>query len=697
MPYRFVDEEPEVQETPSKGKFRFVDEEPKERSFLQKAGRVGAQFGIGAAESALMPLELGLAPLGSKEAMQVPYRENLGEDIERLLEQKQTGVWDKQDEDLLENLKAQLQDPSKSEQFIKTSPIHGVRSAVETATGLDLHPEGILEKAANWTGFLKNPSNLKKLKNVGLPPKKLGEALGITGKDIARGLGAGTGLEMAEQGDFGPIGTLGAAIAGDVAGGGVAALGKAALQPKETLSKVFASFTPKKKLALQKDIIKDFKEAGIQADIGTLTDSNLMKFMQSRLAQSGLTGRKLDELRDTMTRQIKEEYSSIASSLGEAKFATSYEAGEVLQKAMRNMRAEDLSEVREFYNEARQSLRQEAVVPVDKILEKVTNIEKELSPGKIKSVEQKAVLDAIEKIKGDLDIIGPSGNVAYVQDLINTKLALNDIINYEVQGGAKQYLKGIVADLDKAITDHGKENLKFGMNYKLANERFAQHAKTYRAPEMDRLLRDTTNPTQILTKMNSVQGIRNIEKALGSDKEAFEQLKRHKLEELIGDNMVDSTTQQIKLGTFSKLLEKGKNAEVVQELLGKENFKRLERLMRNTNRLYDTAQKFYNASKSGVVVEDIAVVATVLKNLTSAFAGNVFPIIKTGGMIAAGNYITRLIGDPAFLKMVEEAVLAAGQDNTKRMLAIGEQMLPIIKAAIATSQERLQDTRTEVQ
>ena len=54
------------------------------RSPLEKAARIGTQYALGAAESALLPYELGVAPLASKEAQLVPYRENLMSDIERL-------------------------------------------------------------------------------------------------------------------------------------------------------------------------------------------------------------------------------------------------------------------------------------------------------------------------------------------------------------------------------------------------------------------------------------------------------------------------------------------------------------------------------------------------------------------------------------------------------------------------------------
>src|SRR6185503_9282517 len=119
--------------------------------------------------------------------------------------------------------------------------------------------EGVLEKAANWMGFIKNPANLassvKNLAKLGFPAKDVLKAI-APGSASLRSLGAATGLEMAEEGDFGPIGTISAAILGDLAGGGVAGAAKAISKPKESIAKLSAMMTPKDKLGMQKQLIQ---------------------------------------------------------------------------------------------------------------------------------------------------------------------------------------------------------------------------------------------------------------------------------------------------------------------------------------------------------------------------------------------------------------------------------------------------------
>jgi hypothetical protein len=135
-----------------------------QRSKTEKAARIGGQYAIGAAETALFPYELAATTLKSKGAQTEAYRKNLFEDIERLSEQKQTGVWNKEDEQLLQSLVDQVKDPKKSEKFVQTADI-GVGDLAEKSAkqfGYDLEPEGMGEHAARLTGNVLSPSGIAK-------------------------------------------------------------------------------------------------------------------------------------------------------------------------------------------------------------------------------------------------------------------------------------------------------------------------------------------------------------------------------------------------------------------------------------------------------------------------------------------------------------------------------------------------------
>ena len=83
---------------------------------------------------------------------------------------------------------------------------------------MDLKPEGIVEKAAQWVGFIRDPRKIFELGKTGITKKDVLKAISPTSKEVLRGTGAGIALQAAEEGDLGPIGTLAAAVIGDVSG-----------------------------------------------------------------------------------------------------------------------------------------------------------------------------------------------------------------------------------------------------------------------------------------------------------------------------------------------------------------------------------------------------------------------------------------------------------------------------------------------
>jgi hypothetical protein len=668
----------------------------KEKSLGEKTKRAASQFGIAALENAALPYEAVniLAKTLPKSYKSSLYKENLNEDINDWEQAKEMGgfpgrdqPWNQEDEIHLEQLKEQRKNPEKREEFAQTeTPDIGIRSLAEKVTGENLRPEGVIEHAANWLGYLKNPTNIKELYNIGMKPKELIKFFSPSSGEVLSSLGAGAGLELADQGKLGPMGTIAAAIIGDLAGHGVNKITKAVLSPKKSLANLTAKFTSPEKLDIQKSLINDFREAGIQADLGTITDSNLVKMAQSRLAQSGLTGKPLQELKQTMTNQIKEEYKNLADQLGEARFQTLHEAGEVGKEYITKLRDEEKNLISGMYSKARNAVNEASQVEVKGLANTLKKLQKDLSPGSVKSTEQKAVVDILEKMKAD--VFDASGNVkpAKIENLMNNKIALNEIINYEVQGGQKQLLKLVVKEIDNALLSYPDK--KFVTNYAQANKRFSEHAKTFRNENVNRII-TSQDPATVMNKMNTVQGMRDIGKALGNTfegRETFESLKRLKFDEMIGKKMTDNVSEQIKSGTFSNLLKNPKDAQIVKEMLGAKNFAKLAKLQKSVGKLAQTAQKFMNASQSGTTIIDTAIIGTVLGNMAQLLAGNPWGLAKTAGGLGSAKYLTSLMGNTEFLKLVEESILASTKNDTSRLLQIGKMMEPIIEQAIVQTQ-----------
>lgn len=661
----------------------FLSEKP-ERSLTEKAAGVGKQFGLGVVESATFPAELYVQSALSEGKQADQIRNEIVKDMEWLAEKKMFGTATPEDEQRLTELEELYKNPEKISEMTTDFGDVSTKGLIERSTGIDLEPEGVVEKTANIVGILKNPSKIAK---AGLNPKALARALSPTGKDILKGIGIEAGIEAAEAGNFGPTGTLAAMVAGDIAAEGVMGVGKAILSPKKTVAR-FLSNRANKEMA--QELVKDLRASGIKADIGTITNSDLVKMVQSKLDQSGLTGSALEDLRKQIFQDIKNEYNLIAEGIDEYKFATRDEAGKAMQNALEESRTQDLDEVREIYSRARENVVDTESVNVSKVNRLVERLEKDLAKGKIKSTDQKKVIDILEDLKGD--ILNESGELKNASPiaLINNKIALNDIINYEAQGGAQQLLKGIVKEIDSALIKHGERfDKNFLRDYQQANARFKNHAETFRNKNISKLLREE-NPERLLKQMDTINGLNQLEKALSKTpegKRVFEQLKRQKLDEMFSKSMVNSLEDQLKLGQFKNILDNPKNAELAQRLLGKDQYRRLKKLSKNANRIQQASAKFLNPSKSGVVISDIAAVSKLLSDFGHLFYGNPFPLMKSGSIATGARYLTKLMGDPEFITLVEDLILAQNKNDIARMQEIAERLRPYAVRYTQSSEE----------
>ena len=315
----------------------YLEENQPKRSKLEKGARIGTQYGLGLLEGspAGMAYDIATSPLGSEAAAGQAYRETVLDDLERLREQKEMGIWDDQDQQLYDHLTDQIENPENAQQYVQTADI-GIRSLAEKATGLDLHPEGFLEKAAQWKGFIQNKGNLRDIAKIGLKPKELAKALFPNLGETTRAVTTGAALELAEQNQLGPIGTLAAAIVGDVGGMGIGALGKIITRPRESVAKLINLKTKShRKKEMIQGLVNDFDKAGMQIDAGTLTQSPLIRMMQARLSQSGLSGAALENAGKELSQQVVREYENLMSNLGEISFENGYQASEAIKDALR--------------------------------------------------------------------------------------------------------------------------------------------------------------------------------------------------------------------------------------------------------------------------------------------------------------------------------------------------------------------------
>jgi hypothetical protein len=311
-------------------------QEPKDTSVNPL--RVAGQVALGALERRTLPYDIAVSPLASEAAQTAAFREQIGEDVENLLTKKAFVGLDEEETDLLDNLTAQLSDVRRSQEFVKTVDLTA-RGLIGKATGIDTDARNFFEKAGHWYGFLKDPRELlnvaKDLKEFGLNPKSIANAI-TPGQDAARSAGAGFMLQLAEDENLGPLGTIAAAVIGDSAGLGGKALVSAASNPKQLFANTVDRFTKgNRNQEWVKQLSEDAKDVGVRLDIGTLTDSDTVKFLQTKAAQSSLTGNALDNFRKDMSADIVDSYKNLADTVGSIRFENNNQAADAIKNAVR--------------------------------------------------------------------------------------------------------------------------------------------------------------------------------------------------------------------------------------------------------------------------------------------------------------------------------------------------------------------------
>lgn len=144
-----------------------------ERGAVEKTARVGAQVGLSAIDTALLPLTAAGFVAGQQTGNKGKYRETLSKEIQDLEEKRKTEPLTNREERALKAAKdtiVHLGEPKEGEnEKIDLTPSGLIKRGVKAATGYDLEAEGAAEHVAEFVGALGPKQLIKgaqKLKNL---------------------------------------------------------------------------------------------------------------------------------------------------------------------------------------------------------------------------------------------------------------------------------------------------------------------------------------------------------------------------------------------------------------------------------------------------------------------------------------------------------------------------------------------------
>ena len=447
------------------------------------------------------------------------------------------------------------------------------------------------------------------------------------------------------------------------------------------------------------EVIEAAERRGINPTLSNVVESRPLQATETMLKESSLTGSAYEKKLGEITKETKESFDKILDNISTDP-RTARDIGESALKRLEKNFLESKEKYTDLYVNSAKAIPKDELIPYASTQKSIKDIRSSLEKTALvkgQRAETLKVLDEISNnlrkeaenhyVKNRLDQLRTStgqkakptpnqlnqiqkearqavrngkGEVS-PSTLLGTEDSLNDFIDWYAQGGTKKTLKHIVRGTKEDIASYAQKNAKFGDLYKEADKEFANHAKTLRSDLIKSITKKQV-PEEILSKMNSVSNIRKIEAALAQNpdgKKVMQSLKRAKFQELLEGKMLDNEGK-IKWGTFGTALKDPKRQDLYKELVGPQNYRRLQDVQKFSSDLANTTAKFANTSKTAVLGRDIAVGGAILTQF--------FLALKTGGLselaLALGKaglkgsvlpFMAKLLTDEEFVNMVIKA------------------------------------------
>lgn len=259
-----------------------------------------------------------------------------------------------------------------------------------------------------------------------------------------------------------------------------------------------------------------------------------------------------------------------------------------------------------------------------------------------------------------------------VEKLIGVRKELGTITNFDPTiKGSESYLNGLKSVIDKDIET--MKNKEFLSEWRNANSVFKNDVADRFRGDIARSLLSHEIPTEAYSLLNSPANVRELEKIAGKSpksKEIFDALKKAKVREIFSTSLQD---ESLRVSPFINIFNrKEKNAELLESLIGKPQFKKLSEIAEIAQEFKHANQELLNTSGTAIASSDIAKAEKLVKGtLGSIFnAGAGYAIGNAAGAtigVAMPNLISRLVSNPKFVN--EARAYAIARQNNRQIYA----------------------------
>lgn len=540
-----------------------------------------------------------------------------------------------------------------------------VKGIIDIATKGGAKPVSTGEKlAAEGTGFLA-----ESVFPLGVATK--GAKLLPSVTQASSAFGAGVGSKLAEENELGLAGQLASTVAGAKAGSLATRGAKSAVNLVKNPVKELAEnpLLRPKSTPNVRAVIQAAKDLDIPLPYSAITESSTQKAGEKILQTNPFSKETYKELFSKTNDAFVDNYKKVLDRISAKSFLSSTEAGYTSKADIKTSR--DLH--RKLHNDAYDKL-EDYASKVKKTYSRTglstlsTKFISKLDKSLLASTEEIGVIDKFKKLKDNLENLKLKGENVTIEQLLATERSLNDILQYEVQGGSKKLLHHIKNQVTSKLDNYGKIDKTFGALHKRAKGLFAEHADTYRNDLIESILFGE-KPELILSKMDSIGEIEKIRKSLSitkQGKETFDALKRFKLEEYIGKKVIDVGSGEVKYKSASTIFADPTKAPLIEELVGKQNYNQIKKLQKVSEGINKGFVEFANPSGTAHTTYAITAPMAALGSMFTGISTGSLPFVVAGvGQVVAPKVMSKLLTNDKFLKYASEASLAGNAKKKK--------------------------------
>jgi hypothetical protein len=575
-----------------------------------------------------------------------------------------------------------------------TSASHQIEQGFSNATGGLTDARNATERVVDKAGeFLSGGAlfNAGKLAGFGIESVK----------DIGRFAGAGAlGQGAKEMGaNFG--GELVATIFGDIIGGNVVKGGaniakgvaKAIKSPQE-LGQVFSKTVQAVLDApyeivgslfrvapqnVKKEVMQAAKELDIEAPLSLKVKNPLITFAESNFTKSAIAGDQYKKLLSEMNESVVDTFKTALDKVHPERLSQ-LDAGKQFQGALENVVTDIKDASRELYLKVEKTLPEGASWRPTRTLERIAEIKNKFNTA-APSTDELYVVKKIKEIESELfsnktafdsgEHLGlnetisrsfPENGEAQVARISGTRRSLNDTINWELNAdGPKNLLKAVSESLMKDLEEYSAaKNPDFIIGYKNANAFYKNKIAEGIRNDLIKSISNENVPESIIKKINTESAIIEVEKIIGDDKkarEAFDAIKRVKLEEILTDNII-GPDGSVYYGVAANKLNDKTLDPFLKRLLDTANpedklYDKFKSLRTFVTEVSKSGKEFYNPSATATIGFEIARYSGFMSSL---FTANPMIIGSAGLTMLSPRIVTKLITDKRFMDSVTKYI-----------------------------------------